>query len=276
MKRVPIGLAGVGVVCVALYARWLLVPATTMPEDYVEMGEFDLRGHRGATPQERTSRPELAPRTERFVQPQDNRPTADELRRALVATPFPAGQTNVRIRMVELAVDVPPQPPPYCPPGFEAGDMRDGQRCPDPDDPVFVAYSDDEFHQWRDEWVQSLVDANFACGGARQEVICDDQACAWLMLDGGHDGLASLYRRPAQIPEKIGRWLGLPAEIDTCHTLAMRHQTAGVSSSHTNSLVEAHNCIWYAPRPAFRHHDNWVGIHHGEALCDVLVPPAPQ
>jgi len=244
-----------------------------MPRDYARIVEFEPLTDGVAAP-EGPSKPEPGRQIERHAELPDERPTAEELRRALSAAPFPGGETDIRVRMVRLEVDVRPQPPPYCPQGFEAGDMFDGQRCPHPDDPPFVVLSDIEFRQWRDELVESLVDANFACGGARQEVICDEEACAWLMLDGRHNRLASIYRRPAQIPEQIGRWFGLPAEIDRCYTLANRHQSAGFSSSHTNSWVGAPTCIWYAPHPEFRHHDNWVGIHHGEALCDVLVPPA--
>lgn len=107
--------------------------------------------------------------------------------------------------------------------------------------------------------------------GARQEVICDDEACAWWMVDGPHNRLAGMYRRPAQIPEQIGRFLGFPAEVDICHTRAARHQALGFSQSHMGAWPGPPICVWYAPRPEFAHHDNWVGMHHGEALCEVLA-----
>jgi len=260
MKRFGMGAAGVVFALVTLVLLWVsFTPDTDIPADFV------YRDQRMSGPMASGAEPG-GPGAD--VPGSEPVSSVDRLRRDLRAHPLPDGEATVRIRVVSLDIEGTGATEDF-PADWAPGESRDGIRRPHPDDPPHEPLTEEAFLEWRDELLDALSEVVFACGAGRHDVMCDGHACATRMVDGAYDQRVGFLRRPAQIPEKIGRWLGLPAVVDTCGQARERYHRVSGRDARVHGLPTG-GCFWDAPQPAFEHHENRLGAQHGEALCEVL------
>lgn len=180
-----------------------------------------------------------------------------------VETLFPAGEARVRVRTTD--VQVPPPPAHVWPEELAPGEQRGAIRRPHPDDPPFVPLGEAEHKQWIDDFVGVMNDRVVECGFGRQELLCDSRACAVVAMDGPPTFWTMVYRRPMIAVEYVGQNLGLPPEFNRCWQ-------AGHIPSKTPHLLKVgdKDCVSFRPPSDFKWHYDFVGMAHGQALCDVL------